>query len=116
MAIHGISGSPSAGIDNVLAQLRMAQQRTQAGITGGSQAAAAAGASQPAGAAAAPLRGMLRLSDDASGEVGGVGGAGGAPGSFASALRSSLDQVSNAQISASQLGQQFEKGQGNVDL
>lgn len=116
MAIQGISGSPSAGIDHVLAQLRMAQQRAQAGITGGSHPAAAAGASQQAGAAAAPLRGMLRLSDDASGELGDVGGAGGAPGSFASALKSSLDQVSNAQISASQLGQQFEKGQGNVDL
>lgn len=122
MAINGISGSPAAGIDNVLAQLRMAQQRTQAGIAGapGHVGAAHAAAASPS----TVLRGTLSLSaDDGVGSVGGapgsaaVGGAGGAGGGgFASLLKSSLDQVSAAQTSAATLGQQFEKGQGNVDL
>jgi flagellar hook-basal body complex protein FliE len=120
MAINGISASPAAGIDNVLAQLRLAQARAQPGVgaSGGTAAAQPIGgpgmanASGQIGGTGAPLRGTLRLSADDP--VGASGGAGG--GSFLSALKSSLDQVSNGQIQASQLGQKFEKGQGNVDL
>jgi len=120
MAINGISGSPAAGIDNVLAQLRMAQQRTQIGIAGGpGQAQAVAAAGSPSSV----LRGTLSLSaDDSVGGIGGaaagaaVGAAGGSGGGFASLLKSSLDQVSAAQNSAATLGKQFEKGEGNVDL
>ena len=107
MAITGISANPAAGIDNVLAQLRMAQARTQQGVAPG-----AAQATQ--GAAASGLRGTLRLSADDSGQVGGSGATTG--GGFAAVLRTSLDQVSAAQNTATQLGQKFEKGEGNVDL
>lgn len=128
MALNGISASPAAGIDGVLAQLRLAQQRTHAGL--GGSAVAAGGAAGAAAAAATPstiLRGRLSLSaDDGPGApgtvgggsaIGGLGGTGEAAGSgFASALKASLDQVSAAQNTAAQLGQQFEKGVGNVDL
>jgi flagellar hook-basal body complex protein FliE len=110
MALNGISNSPAAGIENVLAQLRMAQQRAHAG-SGAQPAAAGQPAAGPL-AAGSPLRGTLRLSGDDSSST----GAAGAPGSFAAALQSSLDQVSAAQNRASELGKQFEKGQGNVDL
>jgi len=109
MAINGISANPAAGIDNVLAQLRMAQARTQQGL-------APAATQASAGSAPSGLRGTLRLSadDSDSAQVGGTGAAAG--GGFAAALRTSLDQVSAAQGTATQLGQKFEKGEGNVDL
>jgi flagellar hook-basal body complex protein FliE len=112
MAINGISASPAAGIDNVLAQLRMAKARAQPGV-----ADAAAALAQGSGAVgqSGAMRGTLRLSaDDAVGGTGGTGAP--APGSFLSALKSSLNQVSAAQNSAATLGQKFEKGEGNVDL
>ncbi len=131
MAIGGIGASPAAGIDNVLAQLRMAQARTQASL--GSSAAGAAGAVGAAAGSAAGgsaargadalsagggvLRGRLSLSDDSATSAASASGAAGAsPGSFVSALQASLAQVNTTQQQATKLGQDYEKGNTNVDL
>ena len=112
MSISGISGSPAASIDNVLAQLRAAQARAQSPLAGGASAPNPNGLGGGIGGTGSPLRGTLSLSADNA--VQGVSGTG--TGSFISALKSSLDQVSSAQMQATQLGQAFEKGTGNVDL
>ena len=112
MAINSIGSSPAAGIDNVLAQLRMAQARVQGGVgTAPAQAAHAASAGQAAQAGSGVLRGRLSLSDDSAQGVGAAGA-----GSFVNALQASLAQVNASQQQASKLGQAFEKGEGNVDL
>jgi flagellar hook-basal body complex protein FliE len=120
MGITGISSSPAAGIDKVLAQLRLAQARTQPTLTGAASAptgagavgALAANAAGPLTGTQAALRGTLSLSaDDSTTNVAGAGG-----GSFLTALKASLDQVNASQNQAAQLGAKFEKGEGNVDL
>ncbi len=115
MAINSIGSSPAAGIDNVLAQLRMAQARTQSGLGTAASGSAAAGqaaqGAQGVQAGSGVLRGRLSLSDDSAQGVGAAGG-----GSFVNALQASLAQVNSSQQQAAKLGQAFEKGEGNVDL
>jgi flagellar hook-basal body complex protein FliE len=113
MPISGISGSPSAGIDQILAQIRNAHAKTQSpalslGNGGEALSTGAVGQASPA---------LNALRNNALG-VSGVQtvGEAAAPGSFMSSLKASLDQVNASQNKAAELGKAFEKGDPNVDL
>jgi len=114
MPISGISGSPSAGIDQVLAQIRNAHARTQSpalSAGGSGQGINGLGQTGQVNQALSALRNNA-LGVSSSQSVGETA----APGSFMSSLRASLDQVNTSQNKAAELGKAFEKGDPNVDL
>jgi len=130
MPISGISGSPSVGIDQILAQIRNVQARTQSpslgsgGSGAGGNGAGVSGVglnglgTNAAGKVGQPNQALNALRNNALGISGGQGVAESAPpqGSFLSSLKASLDQVNTNQNKASDLGKAFEKGDPNVDL
>ena len=114
MPISGISGSPSAGIDHVLAQIRTIQARTQSpalGAGGGALGSGGAGSVNQVNPTLSALRNNA-LGVSGTQSVGDTA----APGSFMSSLKASLDQVNSSQNKAAELGRAFEKGDPNVDL
>ena len=97
MSIGGIGGIDSSRIEAMMAQLKAA-------------------ATKPAAPALAP---------GGPGALGGIGGAGAGAGavnegpskvSFSDALKNSLEQVSNSQKHAEELGQKFAMGDDSVSL
>lgn len=114
MPISGISGSPSAGIDQILAQIRQVQARTQSPASGSGGSGAGPSATGSMGQVGQTLSALRNNALSVTGSQG--TGEAAAPGDFMSSLRASLNQVNNNQNKASELGKAFEKGDPNVDL